>query len=117
VVTSSSVSLAAPGDTGPSWQCEVRPERDAVRVLPAGALDMVTVPLLRGQIDELREAGFRHLILDLGRLDFMDSCGLRLILAVDAESHQDGFVLSLAPGPRAVQRVFEVTGTSGLLPF
>jgi len=117
VVTSSAVSIAAYGDTESSLRCEVRPERDAVRVLPVGALDMATVPLLRTQIDELREAGFRHLILDLGRLEFMDSCGLRLILAVDAESRQDGFALSLAPGPRAVQRAFEVTGTTGLLPF
>ena len=98
-------------------RCEVEPERDAVRIRPVGSLDMATVAVLRAEIDELREAGFRHLILDLRRLDFMDSTGLRLMLAVHAEAGRDGCSIALVPGPRAVQQVFELTGTHTVLPF
>jgi anti-anti-sigma factor len=73
--------------------------------------------LLEAQIGELRAAGFRRLILDLSQLDFMDSTGLRLILRWDAEARQDGFSIGLVPGPPAVQRVFELTGTANALPF
>lgn len=96
---------------------EVLAERDCVRVRPAGDLDMSTVPDLRDEVTELRRAGFRLLVLDLSKLDFIDSTGLRLVLSLDAESRQDGFELRLVQGGAAIQRVFELTGTAGLLPF
>jgi anti-anti-sigma factor len=105
-----------PSDSEP-LRCEVEPERAAVRVRPVGSLDMATVPVLRAQIDELREAGFRRLILDLSKLDFMDSTGLRLMLSLEAEARRDGFSIALVPGSAAVQRVFEITGTAAVLPF
>jgi len=107
-----------PSGTQPQvFGCEVQPERDGVRVLPRGELDAASGPALERQIGELRDAGFRRLILDLSQLDFMDSTGLRLILKWDAEARQDGFSIVLVPGPPTVQRVFEVTGTAAHLPF
>ena len=58
-----------------SFRCEVVPERDVVRVCAIGSLDMATTPVLEQQLEELRDAGFRRLIIDLGRLSFMDSTG------------------------------------------
>jgi anti-anti-sigma factor len=105
-----------PPDAEP-FSCAVQPERDAVRVFALGALDMATAPVLEAQLAELREAGFRRLILDLSRLDFMDSTGLRLILATDVAARGDGFSIAVVPGPPAVQRVFETTGTMNVVPF
>lgn len=98
-------------------RCEVVAQRDEVRVRPAGALDIASAKMLDDQLFELRGAGFRRLILDLRELSFMDSTGLRLILRWDAEARQDGFEIGLIAGPPPVQRVFELTGTLGLLPF
>jgi anti-sigma B factor antagonist len=112
-MTEPNLTHSAPG----SFSCEVEPERDAVRVHPVGSLDMATVPVLRTQVDELRKAGFRRVILDLRRLEFMDSTGLRLMLSLDAEARQDGFSIGLVPAPAAVQRVFEITATTEVLPF
>jgi len=86
-------------------------------VLPRGALDVATAPILDARIGELRGAGFRRLILDLSQLGFMDSTGLRLMLTWDAEARQDGFSIEFVPGRPAVQRVFELTGTASMLPF
>ena len=97
------------GDPG-SFTCEVVPEREVVRVRPIGSLDMATGPVLESQLQELREAGFRNVIVDLGGLTFMDSTGLRLALRWQAEAERDGFDIAFAPGPPVVQRVFELTG-------
>ena len=97
--------------------CAVVPERAAVRVCPAGDLDLATAPVLQGELAALRDAGFDRIILGLSALEFMDSTGLRLVLALDAEARRDGFTLSLVRGSAAVQRVFELTGTAGALPF
>ena len=67
-------------DDRPSLTCIVLQRRDAVRVHPIGVLDTATVPVLERQLQEVREAGFRRLIVDLGGLSFMDSTGLRLAL-------------------------------------
>ena len=100
-----------------SLRCEVSPERDTVRVRPIGSLDLATVPVLEQQLEELRDAGFRRLIVDLGGLRFMDSTGLRLALRWHAAAQQDGFEIGFVPGPPAVQRVFELTRVSEHLPF
>jgi anti-sigma B factor antagonist len=107
----------APGGLEPPFRCEVLRERDAVRVCPIGSLDLATTPELEQQIEELRRAGVRHLIIDLRGLTFMDSTGLRLALKLDAASRQDGFEIGFVPGPPAVQRVFEVTGTTDVVRF
>jgi hypothetical protein len=40
-----------------------------------------------------------------------------LILEVDDRARQEGFDLRLLPGPREVQRVFELAGVAEALPF
>jgi anti-anti-sigma factor len=99
------------------FRCEVQPERSAARVFALGSLDVGTVQVLDAQLRELSEAGFRRLIIDLSRLGFMDSSGLRLLLKWNADARGDGYAIEVVPGPKAVQRVFELTGTSELLRF
>lgn len=112
-----SQSPRPPAPSQETFSCEVRPERGAARVLAAGSLDVATVPVLDAQLRELRDAGFKRLIVDLSRLGFMDSGGLRLLLRWDGDSRQDGYEIEVVPGPPAVQRVFELTGTSEMLRF
>jgi anti-sigma B factor antagonist len=100
-----------------SLSCEVLPERDAVRVRPLGSLDVATAPGLDRELQELREAGFRQLIVDLAGLSFMDSTGLRLALKWQSAARQDGFDIGFMPGPPSVQRVFELTGVTDEVRF
>jgi anti-anti-sigma factor len=87
------------------------------RVRLAGDLDLSTVPAVRARVAALRGDGSTRIVLDLAELDFIDSTGLRLILELHGEAAQDSFTLALVPGGDAVQRVFAVTGTAGVLPF
>ena len=96
---------------------DVAPDRDVVHVAPVGEIDLATVGRLDEQLRELREAGFRRLVLDLRDVGFMDSTGLRLILTLDALAREDGTDFGLVGGPPPVQRVFEISGTLDRLPF
>lgn len=110
------MSSAELGDLEP-FRIEVEPSRDVVRVIPVGDLDLATTGNLREEIDRLHEVGFNRLVLDLRRLRFMDSTGLRLILEIDAGSRSDGWDFSLVRGPDAVQRLFEITNLTERLDF
>ena len=56
-------------------------------------------------------------MLDLRRLQFVDSTGLRLMLAWSARAREDGLTFSLVRGSPTVQRLFELTGTTDHLSF
>jgi anti-sigma B factor antagonist len=105
-----------PQDAEP-LRCEVSHADGAAVVRPMGELDMATAPVLDDQLEQLRAAGIRRLILDLRGLHFMDSAGMRCVLKYDSLARNDGFSVELIRGSRAVHRVFEVTGTAGHLRF
>lgn len=96
------------------FRCDLVPERESVRVQPVGELDMATVPELRRTLDDLLDTGFRDLVLDLARVRFMDSTGLRLLVAARSDVHGAGGRLTVLPGPPQVQRIFGVTGLGAL---
>jgi anti-anti-sigma factor len=56
-------------------------------------------------------------VLDLRGVAFMDSTGLRLVMRQEAAARADGRTFALIPGPRAVQRIFEVAQMLDRLPF
>jgi anti-anti-sigma factor len=106
-------------DTNRFGFLEVRSERRADEhvVALAGELDLdgaerVTRELLRAEASDAR-----RIVLDLSHLAFIDSTGVRLIIAAHARSRMDGDRLVLARGPSAVQRVFELSGVAQRLPF
>jgi anti-sigma B factor antagonist len=94
------------------FACEVIPERARVRVAVVGELDVATVPALERTFCELVESGFDQLVIDLAGVTFMDSSGLQAILSLRESATACGCDLTLEPGPPAVQRIFELTGTS-----
>jgi anti-sigma B factor antagonist len=100
-----------------SFRCSVEPARETVRVRPVGELDLATVNVVEEQLSKLRAAGSTALTLDLRAVPFLDSTGLRMMLIWDARARADGFTFRLIAGPPAVQRLFEVTGTTEQFDF
>jgi anti-sigma B factor antagonist len=89
---------------------EVHPHREVVRVAPVGEVDLATVGRLRERIDELISAGFAQLTLDLERVTFMDSTGIRLLLELVHASRDDHWELSVIGIPAPVERLLELSG-------
>jgi anti-sigma B factor antagonist len=99
------------------FSIDVRPERDRVRVEPVGELDLLTARQVDDRVAELTSAGFTRVLVDLRRVEFIDSSGLRLLLRLRNRAHNDGWDLGIVQGRESVRKLFELTGTLGVLPF
>jgi len=97
------------------FRVDVVPNRDEVRVCPVGELDLATVPSVDAQLAELWSLGFKRLVVDLRNVCFLDSTGIRMLLAWHTLSSADGVLFSIIPGPPVVQRVLEITGLTRYL--
>ena len=99
------------------FRCDVRAGDGTAHVIPAGELDQSTAPLLDARVRAALEDGCDRLVVDLSLLEFIDSSGVRLLLNWQAASRADGFQMTIVPGRRPVQRVFELLGLTEALPF
>ena len=57
------------------------------------------------------------LVLDLGELEFIDSSGISVLIDAHRRCAGSDTRLVIIPGPRAVQRVFELSGLNKILTF
>ena len=81
-----------------------------------GELDLGTAPTLEDAV-MARLQGGGHVVLDLRGLDFMDSTGVRVIVAAHVAAGENGGRLSLvrlAPGT-PIHRVLEISGLDRVL--
>jgi anti-sigma B factor antagonist len=101
-------SAHPPQQDHPEFRVDVHPQREVVRVVPVGELDVATGPLLEAQLRQLRDSGFGHILLDLRELTFMDSTGIRLILAEDGFARSNSRDFSLIDGGPAIRHVMDV---------
>ena len=97
-----------------SLSVDVVPDRRVVVVVLEGELDLASIDRLDREVRELRGVGFGEIVVDLRGVEFLDSAGLRLLLSLRNDAKRGGYGLELVRGPACVQRVFELTATSGL---
>ena len=87
-------------------------------VVPTGELDLSGAAILEAELDRLvEEPDLGTVVLDLRRLEFMDSSGLRLVVLADMRAREAGRRFSLVRGGETVHRVFEITRMSERLEF
>jgi anti-sigma B factor antagonist len=82
-----------------------------------GELDLATTGLLEEELRAAEDSPAPSIVLDLSGLTFMDSTGLRSVLVADRRLRRSGRRLCLVRGPRAVDRVFTLTGADRGLDF
>lgn len=105
---------AIPSQSVEQFSVGVVRDRDEVVVALTGELDLATADMLEREIRELRHSGCDRVVVDLRQLDFMDSAGLRVLISLRNTAKCVGHRLILVPGPRQVQRIFDLTATRGL---
>jgi len=86
-----------------------------VWVLPRGELDLDTTEELEQALSIALASEADRVVVDLRGLEFMDSTGLRVVVA--ACTGPNGARVQLVPGNDAVQGVFNVSGLAAELPF
>ena len=85
--------------------------RQTLTVRLAEELDHRAAVEMRGELDELlRDAGIRRLVLDLRRLNFMDSSGIGLIIGRYKLMARRGGSVAVVNADRRMDRIFEMSG-------
>ncbi len=92
-------------------------ESDAFLLSLYGELDLASSHVLESRLQLAESSAAKLLVLDLSGLQFLDSTGLHTLLRAQARWRAGGRKLSLLRGPRAVQRVFELTQVESLFTF
>jgi anti-sigma B factor antagonist len=82
-----------------------------------GELDLAAADTVDRELRRVEATDASSIVVDLSGLTFMDSTGARLVWQADVRSRAGANRLRLRRGPRAVQRVFEISGIADLLPF
>jgi anti-sigma B factor antagonist len=91
---------------------EVRNGSDRIVLGLHGELDLLGAPLLQKEIESAEVGAKGILVLDLQDLQFIDSAGLRVILAAHERAQRQGQELALTRGSEQVQRLFTIAGVN-----
>lgn len=94
-----------------------RQQGTTIRIELAGDWDLDGASAARQAIAGGLTGGPECVVLDLSRLAFIDSSGVHATFELAQRSSAQHVRLVIIPGPPAVQRVFEITGLTGRLPF
>jgi anti-sigma B factor antagonist len=94
---------------------ELRDGDGVLRVLVRGELDLTVAAQLEERLRDLRREGAR-VRLDLSRLEFIDSSGLRVVTLAAIDARRDGWDLEVVRElPPTVRRPFELLGMQAAL--
>ena len=74
-----------------------------------GELDLSSVGKVQEELRRVEASGPPVLVLDLSKLTFLDSTGLRCLVTADERGREAGRRVVIVRGPDPVQRVFAIT--------
>lgn len=80
-----------------------------------GELDLAGVPALEGEVARVEADTKEMIVLDLRDLQFIDSAGLRTILAIHERAREQGREFALTRGSQQVQRLLAIAGVEDRL--
>ena len=85
----------------------------ALTIALEGRLDTMTSPQLEEKLNASLE-GVTDLVLDLEKLEYMSSAGLRVLLAAQKQMNKQGS-MKITHVNQIISEIFEVTGFSEIL--
>ena len=98
-----------------SIRCRREGDREIVEVV--GQLDLSSAWELERELRRAEATDAAEVVVDLTRLEFVDTVGMEVVIHAAARSRHHSKRLTIRPGPVAVQRTFERSGLAAVLPF
>lgn len=96
---------------------KVRKQGDHAVLEVAGEIDVYTAPKLREKLIELVNEGSYHLVVDLEKVDFLDSTGLGVLVGgLKRVRNHDGS-LELVCTQDKILKIFRITGLTKVFPI
>jgi anti-sigma B factor antagonist len=96
--------------TEPPFRVTVSRPDGRVLVAVEGELDLAAAPELRKSLAGLPEDGESEIVLDLTRLDFIDSTGLSVLVMAFHRTRAAGGSFVMRNPSQQVMRILEITG-------
>jgi anti-anti-sigma factor len=98
-----------------SFNIETFEREGSLFLVVQGELDLATADRLDDKLERAVAADAAAIVVDLDRVDFIDSSGLQVLIkhACDQERER----IRLTEGSPQAQRLFEITGARDRLPF
>jgi anti-anti-sigma factor len=91
------------------FEVTVEQRGTAVHIALVGELDISTASRLEDELGRQEAERPDLIVLDLQRLTFMDSTGLRLLISADSRAREEGRSVAILQGTEMVQRVMRLT--------
>ena len=96
---------------------ETRREGDLCVLTLRGEIDVYTAPRLRQAIIDLVEDGTSNIVVDMQKVDFLDSTGLGVLVGgLKRVKTKDG-ALSIVATQEKILKVFDITGLNKVFPL
>jgi len=82
-----------------------------------GEIDVYTAPVLRERLNDLVGEGHHHLVVDMERVDFLDSTGLGVLVGGLKRVRSNDGSLHLVCTQEKILKVFRITGLTKVFPI
>jgi len=96
-----------------SMNLKVTPRRvdDSTQALDLeGEVDVYTAPILRQEIMDQVDAGVKSLLVNLEKVEYLDSTGLGILIGGVKRMKEQGGAMKLVGPSARITRIFEITG-------
>ena len=91
---------------------EVRSEGRSALIVVGGELDLASGLVLEDELARVFASRVELVVLDLRKLEFMDSTGLSILVKANQRAVDEGRRFGLARGSPQVQRLLDLTGVA-----
>lgn len=98
-----------------NFKVEVRDGKQAVVLDVSGELDLASSPALERELETSAVTSSPLVIVDLRKLEFMDSTGLSVLVRAHQRAIENGQQFAVVRGPQQVQRLLTLTGVADRL--
>jgi anti-sigma B factor antagonist len=92
-------------------------EKDVSVIALRGEIDVYTAPLLRQKIVDLVDEGALSIVVDMEKVDFLDSTGLGVLVEGLKRVKTRGGNLALVATQDKILKIFDITGLNKAFPI
>jgi anti-sigma B factor antagonist len=96
---------------------ETSKQGDASVVSLRGEIDVYTAPRLRQALIDLVEGGAKDIVVDMERVDFLDSTGLGVLVGGLKRVKSNEGELKLVVTQDRIMKIFDITGLAKVFPM
>lgn len=81
-----------------------------IEVMPIGEVDIFTSPELKNKIFDLIEENKQNIVIDGQRLDYIDSTGLGVLMAIYKKLQENNLNIKIVNLKQNIYKLFDITG-------